>query len=131
MNQIETALSIISTPVYALIFALAVYSITRLISVDSFPPIERARNWFYDRFPYDGYVTEKRPKRGTFVVVGRNYHVNVGTWAGELISCPWCLGWWVSLGMSLSFLFWPMMTLAVCFPFAFRVIPGIISRYVH
>lgn len=131
MSYVDVALATISTPVYAIIFALAVYSITRLITEDTFPPIEKARNWFFDRFPYDGYVTRNRPKRGTWVSVGQNYHVNIGHWAGELISCPWCAGWWIALAMSIAFLFFPMITLAICFPFAFRVIPGIVSSLLH
>lgn len=129
--MIDKALALIGQPVYFIIFALAVFSITRLINTDTFPPIERARNWFYDRFPYDGYATKNRPKRGTFVVVGTTYHVNIGVWQGELVSCPWCLGWWVSLAMSLFFLATPVVALAVYVPFALRVIPGIIGNFLH
>lgn len=129
--MIPSALLILSNPIFAIILALAVYSITRLISIDSFPPIEKARNWFYDRFPHDGYSSLKRPVRGQWVTHGVGYHVNIGVWQGELLSCPWCLGWWVSLVGSVLFLFWPMTVLALCVPFALRVIPGIIESLLH
>jgi len=129
--MIPAALAVLSNPIFAIILALAIYSITRLISIDSFPPIERARLWFYDRFPHDGYSTTNRPKRGEWVPIGRLYQVNIGTWQGELISCPWCLGWWVSLATSVAFLFWPTTVLAICVPFALRVIPGIIEALLH
>lgn len=130
MDLITTALTTLSNPMYAIILALAVYSITRLLYKDSFPPIEKARNWFFDRFPHDGYSTLKRPVRGQWITMGSGYHVNIGVWQGELLSCPWCLGWWVSLVGSVLFLFWPLPVIALCVPFALRVIPGIIESVI-
>lgn len=125
--MIETALVLLARPVFAAILALAIYSITRLIVTDSFPPIEKLRTKFFEHFPHDGFSTLKRPIRGEWVSVGRSYLVNIGTWQGELVSCPWCAGWWVSLAVSTLFLFWPTIVLACCVPFALRVIPGIIQ----
>lgn len=115
------------------VLALAIYSITRLITEDSFPPIERARTWFFDKFPHDGFSTKIRPnpKRAKFIVTGDHYHVTVGHWLGELVSCLWCAGWWVSVAVCTAFWFWPVATVAVCVPFAFRVIPGIIGAKLH
>lgn len=128
--MIETALLTLSNPIFALIMALAVYSITRLLGTDSFPPIEKARTWFYDRWPHDGYSTKVRPVRGQWIVTGSTYYVNIGVWQGELLHCPWCLGWWVALAASVAFLFWPVTVLALCVPFALRVIPGIITNWI-
>ena len=129
--MIESALAVLVNPVFAIILALAIYSITRLLSIDSFPPIEKLRTKFYEHFPHDGFSTLKRPVRGEWVAIGRGYTVNVGTWQGELVSCPWCLGWWVSLAVSVAFLFWPTVVLALCVPFALRVIPGMIESILH
>lgn len=129
--MIESALALLVNPVFAIVLALAVYSITRLLSIDSFPPIEKMRTKFYEHFPHDQYSTLKRPIRGEWVAVGRGYLVNVGTWQGELVSCPWCLGWWVALSVSVAFLFWPTVVLATCVPFALRVIPGLIESLLH
>jgi len=128
MNSIEIALATLTTPVYFVILALGIYSITRLITTDSFPPIEKLRNWFFDRFPHDGYSTKVRPPRGQWVVVGATYHVNIGVWQGELVSCPWCMGWWVSLITCILFVLSPTIVLAALTPFALRVIPGMLSR---
>jgi len=129
--MIETALFLLAKPVFALLLALAVYSITRLIGTDSFPPIEKLRQKFYEHFPHDGYSTLKRPIRGEWVAVGRGYLVNVGTWPGELVSCPWCLGMWVALVATALFFLWPITTLALCVPFALRVVPGMIQSFLH
>lgn len=128
MNSIEVALATLTTPVYFIILALGIYSLTRLITTDSFPPIEKLRNWFFDRFPHDGYSTKVRPTRGQWVTVGTTYHVNIGVWQGELVSCPWCMGWWVSLLTCVGFVLSPTIALAVLTPFALRVIPGMLSR---
>jgi hypothetical protein len=125
--MIRTALELLSNPIYAIVLALAAFSLTRLIGTDSFPPIEMARTWFYNRFPHDGYSTEKRPVRGKWIVTGRTYYVNKGVWLGELVNCPWCLGWWVSLAVSVAFLYFPIATLAVCVPFALRAFVGLVS----
>lgn len=117
-----------------LILAMAIYSITRLITEDTFPPIERIRNWVLNKFPHDGYTTKIRPnpKRAQFVNTSSGfYHVNVGHWLGELITCPWCAGWWVSVAVCTAFWFWPVVTTAVLVPFAFRVVPGIIKSKLH
>ena len=132
MSSITTALALLSAnPVFAIILALAAFSITRLIVTDTFPPIEKLRTWFFEHFPHDGFSTLKRPVRGQWVAIGRGYTVNIGTWLGELVSCPWCAGWWVSLGSWISFVLWPTVTLAICVPFALRAIVGIISTLVH
>lgn len=117
----------------AVVLALGIYSITRLITTDSFPPIERLRTWFFNKFPPDGFSTRKRPndKRCKFIVTGDRYQVTVGHWLGELVSCPWCAGWWVSVVACAAFWFWPVVTVALLVPFALRVIPGIITSKVH
>lgn len=112
-----------------LIVALAIFSITRLITTDSFPPVEKARLWLFQRFPPEGYTTLIRPndKRCRFQLQGRYYVVTEGHWLGELLSCPWCSGMWVSLGVSLAFWAWPIVTTAVLVPIALRVVPGIVN----
>ena len=110
------------------ILMLGSFSVTRLIVADSFPPIEKLRNWVYDRFPHDGYVTTKRPRRGEWVIISNaHYRVNIGHWFGELISCYWCAGWWVSLAVSACFVAWPLYTSVVLLPFALRGLVGIIG----
>lgn len=116
-----------------LIVALAIYSITRLVTTDSFPPVEKARNWLFQRFPPEGYTTLVRPddKRCRFQIQGRHYVVTEGHWFGELISCPWCFGMWAATAVCLSFWAAPIGTTFVLVPMALRVIPGIITSLLH
>lgn len=52
--------------------ALAAFRITRLLQRDTFPPIVRARDAVRSRGP---------------------------DWSVELMDCPWCLGFWVSVAV--------------------------------
>jgi hypothetical protein len=108
-----------------LIIALAIYSITRLITEDSI--IDGLRDSFFTQFPPEGYTTRVRPKRGDFIIQGQHYVVTKGTKLGELISCPWCSGFWVSGLVFLAFWAWPVTTTFVLVPMALRVVPGIMK----
>jgi hypothetical protein len=117
------------TLIQLIILAIGAYSITRLIVTDDFPLFRNIRNWIKDRFPPDDYVMEKRPperipsdhwRRASNGV----YIVEKGHWIGELISCPWCAGWWVSLAVWVSFILTPSWTIAILVPFALRAMVG-------
>lgn len=67
-----------------LVDALAAYRLTRLVVVDTFPPVQAAREAIKERFParqwpngHGGYHVEEHP-------------------AVELIQCPYCAGFWVA-----------------------------------
>jgi hypothetical protein len=47
----------------------ASYRLTRLVTCDSLPPVRRLRCWIVSRGP---------------------------AWLGDLVTCPWCAGVWVS-----------------------------------
>lgn len=128
MNLSATLTALFGWPF--LIVALGVYSITRLISIDSI--IDRQRTWLFDRFPPDGYTTKNRPNpdRCTFIVTGDHYYVTEGHKLGELVNCPWCMGFWVSLAVFAAFVAWPVTTTFVLVPLALRVIPGMIESLI-
>lgn len=111
-----------------LILALGIYSVTRLISKDSI--IDRQREWFYNKFPHEGFQTRIRPTRGEFIVTGDHYYVTVGHKLGEVVHCPWCMGFWVSGALFLAFWAWPVATIFLLVPMALRVIPGMIESVI-
>lgn len=111
-----------------LILALGIYSITRLITKDSI--IDRQREWFYNKFPHEGFTTRIRPTRGEFIVTGDHYYVTVGHKLGEVVHCPWCMGFWVSGAVFLAFWAWPVTTVFLLVPMALRVIPGMIESVI-
>lgn len=112
-----------------LILALGIYSLTRLITTDSI--VDRQRVWFYNKFPHEGFQTKIRPTRGQFIVTGDHYYVTVGHKLGDLVYCPWCMGFWVSLALFAAFVAWPVVTTFLLVPLALRVIPGVIESVIN
>lgn len=114
-------------PAFAVIFG--VFSLTRLVTTDTI--VDPLRNWFFDRFPHDGYTTDKRPKRGTWQVISQGkYYVTEGTKLGELISCNWCSGFWVALLITIALMVSASWTTLLLFPLALRVMPGIFASLI-
>ena len=87
-------------PLLLIIVALASYRVTRLITTDTFPPIESVRN----------RIENKAPE-----------------WIADLITCSWCVGFWVSVVASVGF-FHANWVGPVAAPFALSAIIGLLSR---
>lgn len=60
---------------WVIVYALAAYRLTRLITHDSLPPIQKLRDHVLDRWA-------------------------TSPWS-ELADCPWCMGFWVSAGTTI------------------------------
>lgn len=80
--------------VLLIICGLATFRITRLITTDDFPPIARPRNWITGE-PY--WVDSESKWHYPHETASWPRH-----WFGDLITCPWCAGGWVSLGIILA-----------------------------
>lgn len=103
-----------------------IFSITRMIVEDTL--FDRQRNWFFDRFPHEGYTTKTIPKRGKYNTVSNGYHlVTKGTYLGKLVSCPWCAGFWVSIASVAALLWFPVLTTLVLFLFSLRMAYGLLG----
>lgn len=68
--------------------SLATYRATRFVTCDTFPPIYAVRS---------RVVTwhERRARRRLEL----GDQVEVETWLGELLTCPWCASVWVGAGI--------------------------------
>jgi hypothetical protein len=132
MNTIRTAIDNL-TLIRLLILTFGVFSITRLITTDTFPLFEWARNWIFDRFPKSGHQTKKRPTRGKWIVIngGGGFYVNEGVWLGELISCPWCAGFYVSLAAVACYVWAPYVAIAGCLVMGLRATTGLLAGLSH
>jgi len=87
----------------ALVMALAVFRVYRLIAEDDIA--DRPREWLLAKLKEERLVQ-----------------------LDKLITCPWCLGWWLSLGVYLFWLWLPTETLVVCTPFALSAVVALISK---
>lgn len=128
-------LTLLSNPSLLVIVLLGVFSITRLITTDTFPIFEKTRMWLLNRFPPDGWRTKRRPtnKNVRFVYQASNgyYDITKGHWFGELIQCPWCAGFWVSVFATLFLLWVPKTGILILSVFAYRAAAGLISQLGH
>lgn len=94
-----------STPSwYALvILALAVFRMYRLIAEDDI--LDRPRDWFLDR------LEEERLEK-----------------LDKLITCPWCLGFWLSVAAWGLWLLAPSWTVGLAFPWALSAAVALIAK---
>lgn len=112
-----------------LILGLAVYRITRLIVIDSFPPVAWLRDKWLRRWPMTG-DTITAPDRRLFEhkkvqlvrLAGDVFEVKQGTTLGYLISCVWCSGFWVAASSALLYWAFPDVVLPIASVFALAAI---------
>ena len=130
LDKIEAAIATI-TLIELLIIVFGAYSITRLIVTDKMPWVEKPRNWIYDRFPPLGHTTKHKIKTKGVESMNTSggWYVTQGHWIGELLSCPWCAGFYVSLAVSIAYLYLPIWTLGALFPMALRAGVGVIAYH--
>jgi Protein of unknown function (DUF1360) len=118
---------LLTTPLIALlILLLGTISITRLAVSDTFPPIAKVRAAILHRFPFSGY-TSKAPFRRSISQMRTNngtYVATQDTWIGALLHCPYCIGFWISLAVTVSWLLAPTATLWGCFVMGLRWVTG-------
>lgn len=104
---------------------LATFRLTRLITEDDFPPVKRARETWWRRWPDDGQMLDGElvtreegrtgpPNVGEQAEARLNGRAYNAVWSGDgwtateghplgiLIGCPWCAGMWVAFGVVLA-----------------------------
>lgn len=89
----------VPTPYQAAILVGASYRTWRLLGDDSI--LDRPRD----------YAIENGPK-----------------WVGDLLPCPWCLGWWTTLGWWAAFQASPDRTIELATPWALATAVGSIGH---
>lgn len=95
------------------LLALAVYRIWRILGLDDMPGLVSARNRLVGAEELAGIWTFKRP------------------WLADLIQCPWCLGWWISLFVAGWWFAEPHVVLVVAVPFALATLVGALGHLLN
>jgi hypothetical protein len=72
-----------TSPTALAVNALAAYRLTRLVTRDSLPPLPAVRQHVLDK------LDEIQNRRG----------VTADHPLTELVHCPWCVGFWISVGV--------------------------------
>lgn len=88
-----------------IILSLAVYRASRLIIEDTV--LDRFRNWVWSRFSPDGGGL------------------------GYLITCYWCVSFWISSLVIVSYIIVPIPTIAVCAVLALSAAAGVITAWLE
>lgn len=113
----------ISHPILLLILTVGAFGWWRLIALDTV--FDRPRNWFWQKFPFEGYTSDERPSSGRNVFSGGTWYCQKGRWISELIRCPWCLGWWIAVTQFVCYLLNPTLVLAFAFLHLCRVVAAL------
>ena len=101
------------------VLALASYRVTRLLIADDFPPVAKLRERLLLRFPFEGQILNGAD--GTA-------RQSSGTFLGDLVTCPWCLGFWVA---AVAWLCYEVAVDGMNAPWAFRLaVPWALSAVV-
>lgn len=95
------------------LLALAVYRIWRILGLDDMPGLVAMRNWLAGASELGGVWTFRR------------------RWVADLISCPWCLGWWLSLAAAGCWFLDARVTLLAAIPFALAAIVGALGHFLN
>jgi hypothetical protein len=83
------------------ILSLAAFRLTRFVTTDTI--FNRQRSFIWRKFPPES------------------------TKLGYLITCPWCIGVWLSSLVYLSYIIFPEQTIAVCSVLCISAIVGLVS----
>ena len=111
------------------VLGLAAARITRLVGVDDFPPIRTLREKLLGRFPSGDTVWTEQPDQPETVWVAEVGWVAVEPhWLGELIVCPWCTGFWISVAAVVAYGYAPGPVVWISLPFAISHLIGLIHR---
>jgi hypothetical protein len=82
------------------VLGLGTFRIARLVVEDDITlPV---RSWLFDRFPSD--------------------------WLISLLSCVWCAGFWVSVGVAACWWLFPVVTWWVLLPFGLSAVAGLLAE---
>lgn len=90
-------------PWVALVLALAAFRISRFIGWDTFPPVVRARDWATGAHTVSRGTPEARAGMSADQVTYATEYRR--KWLHELLSCPYCLGAWISTLVYLGWVF--------------------------
>ena len=101
-----------------ILLALASFRITRLIVFDKIT--EFIRQPFFDEI-------EEENEEGTIEVFYRPKRTPIKKFIGELLSCYWCTGVWISIAVVAGFLFYPTIFLPIMLVFAVAGLAAILE----
>jgi Protein of unknown function (DUF1360) len=101
-----------------LLLMLAAYRIYHLLADDTI--LDRPRKWVL------GLPRSYDPDRESANLYP-GYRENVATW----LTCPWCAGFWISLGWWAAWLITPKWATVAAVPWALSALVGLIGKHLE
>jgi hypothetical protein len=105
-----------------IILALACFRLTRLIVFDKIT--EFLRQPFFDE-------VEEETEDGTLEVYYLPKSTPIKKFIGELLSCYWCTGVWISMGVIAGYLFLPSIFVPIILVFSVAGLAAIVESVVQ
>ena len=87
----------IPDPWVAAVLVLAIVRLVRLVSYDHFPPVARLRGWVTGA--HDTVTGSLADRQGLTNDPGRVETTHRRPLVYELVSCVWCVGFWIALAV--------------------------------
>lgn len=116
----------IPSPWAAVVLALAVFRLCRLAGWDHFPLAVRVRAWVVGELTVTHGSTNER--MGVTAEGVRYVSSYRRVFLHELISCPFCLSFWLGILAYVAWRLEPGWTLALLFPLALSAAAGLIAK---
>lgn len=117
----------IPSPWIAFVLGLAAFRLTRLIGWDDLPIVVRARRWATgEHTTSSGSINASMRLSTEEMVHSTAYRRPL---LADMLACPWCLGWWVSLALYAAWVFEPTWTLYCAAPLALNVFIAVFARF--
>ncbi len=107
------------------VLALAAYRLTRLAGWDDFPLAAGTRDFITGAHWEDA---EPPPEGAGLTRLVPSETVYDRPMLAHFLSCPFCVGWWISLALYLCWLWLPTETLYAAVPFAISGVVGLVSK---
>lgn len=116
----------IPTAWVAVVLALGVCRIVRLVGWDDFPPVVAARAWLVGmRETSRGSSNDRMRQTGTQVEVTYTFRRPL---LYQWLACAFCFGFWLSAGVYVAWRYEPVWTVTVLAPFALSEVVGLVSK---
>jgi hypothetical protein len=117
----------VPSPFVTVVFAFAVYRLTRLLGWDEFPLAVKIRSWVIG----EEWMTGTKPELPGKTPSSALAEVRPGyrrPKIAHLVHCPFCLGWWVSLAVYGVWLEFGHRSLYALYPLALSGAAGLLAK---
>lgn len=95
------------------LLSLGVYRVWRIIGLDDMPGLVAMRNWLAGASELAGVWSFRR------------------RWVADLLQCPWCSGWWLSLSAAAVWFVDARAALLIAVPFALATLVGALGHFLN